>query len=62
MTPILDPANRQRIETFKTIVADLKSGKDHSITRLTAIKSLCKDPAVTAVLKSAAILRSRVSQ
>jgi hypothetical protein len=48
MTPSLDPANRKRIETFKTIVADLKAGKDHSITRLTTIKSLCKDPAVAA--------------
>lgn len=48
MTPILDPANRKRIETFKTILADLKAGKDYLITRLTPIKSLCKDPAVAA--------------
>ncbi len=46
MTATLDLANRKRIETFKTIVADLKAGKQHSITRLTTIKSLCKDPAV----------------
>lgn len=44
----LDPANRKRIETFQTIVADLKAGKGHNITRLTTIKSLCKDPAVVA--------------
>ncbi len=44
----LDPANRKRIETFQAIVADLKAGKDYPITRLTPIKSLCKDPAVAA--------------
>lgn len=48
MMPKLDPANRKRIQTFKTIVADLKAGKQHSITRLTTIKSLCKAPAVAA--------------
>ncbi len=48
MTPILDPPNRKRVETFKTIVADLKSGKDYPITRLTPIKSLCKEPTVAA--------------
>ncbi len=48
MTPILDPANRKRIATFKTIVADLKSGKHYPITRLTPIKSLCKEPTVAA--------------
>ncbi len=48
MTATLDLANRKRIETFKTVVADLKAGKQHSITRLTTIKSLCKDPQVAA--------------
>ncbi len=48
MTDALDPANRKRIETFREVLADLKAGKDHSITRLTTIKSLCKDPAVAA--------------
>ncbi len=48
MTPTLDPANRKRVDTFKAIVADLKSGKDYPITRLTPIKSLCKEPAVAA--------------
>ena len=48
MTPILDPANRKRIATFKTIVADLKSGKHYPITRLTPIKLLCKEPTVAA--------------
>lgn len=48
MKPILNPANRKRIETFKSIVADLKAGEDHNITRPTTIKSFCKDPAVAA--------------
>jgi hypothetical protein len=60
MMPSLDPANRKRIETFKTIVADLKAGKDYPITRLTPIKSLCKESAVTqAFTKYLAALAAR---
>ncbi len=48
MTASLDSANRKRIETFRAILADLKTGKDYNITRLTTIKSLCKAPEVAA--------------
>ena len=36
-------ADRKRIEKLAALVDDLNAGRDYSITRLTSIKSLCKD-------------------
>jgi len=42
----LTTADRKRIEKLAALVDDLKAGKDYSITRLTSIKTLCKDHVV----------------
>jgi hypothetical protein len=42
----LSPANRKRIEKLQALAEDLRNGKNYPITRLTSLKTLCREPRI----------------
>jgi len=57
------PTTLKKIQTLAQITADLRKGKDYSITRLTVLKSLCADPeaAVQFALHIAKLTRKKMA-